>query len=133
MAASSATAGVVLRRRQRRSGSIWRAPCRRQAAPRCYWPGSRRRLMIMTDDALAVARPLQGRRIAVTRAHEQAGDLIARLRALGADPLECPAIAIAPPATYAPLDAALARLGEYDWIIFTSVNGVAAFRERLAL
>jgi uroporphyrinogen-III synthase len=78
------------------------------------------------------ASPLQGRRIIVTRAQEQAGSLVARLRALGAEPLECPAITIVPPATYAPLDAALAHLAQYDWVIFTSVNGVAAFLQRLA-
>ena len=76
--------------------------------------------------------PLQGRRIVVTRAQEQAGALVTQLRALGAEPLECPAIAIAPPTTYAPLDAAIGHLAQYHWVIFTSVNGVAAFRARLA-
>jgi uroporphyrinogen-III synthase len=78
----------------------------------------------------AVRAPLQGRRIVVTRARAQAGDLLAGLRALGAEPLACPAIAIAPPLSYAPLDAAVARLAGYDWLLFTSVNGVAAFAAR---
>ncbi len=77
-------------------------------------------------------RPLLGRRIVVTRARAQARDLVARLQALGAVPLECPAIRIVPPESYAPLDAALAHLDRYDWIVFTSVNGVAAFLARLA-
>lgn len=87
----------------------------------------------MDSAPAAVAPPLRGRRIVVTRARAQAGDLLAGLRALGAEPLACPAIAIAPPASYAPLDAALARLAEYDWLLFTSVNGVAAFVARRAL
>jgi uroporphyrinogen-III synthase len=85
----------------------------------------------MTDLAPATMLPLQGRRIVVTRAREQADDLIERLRALGAEPLACPAIAIAPPEDDAPLDAAIPQISSYDWVIFTSVNGVAAFMERL--
>jgi uroporphyrinogen III methyltransferase/synthase len=77
------------------------------------------------------AQPLAGRRIVVTRARAQAGDLVARLRELGAEPLECPAITIVPPASYAPLNAAISQIAQYNWIIFTSVNGVAAFLERL--
>ncbi len=67
--------------------------------------------------------PLAGRRIVITRAREQSGPLLAELRALGAEALECPAIAIAPPADYAPLDAALRALAGYDWLLFTSANG----------
>jgi uroporphyrinogen III methyltransferase/synthase len=76
--------------------------------------------------------PLRSKRIVVTRARDQAGDLVAQLRALGAEPLECPAIAIVPPLRYAPLDAAIQEVTEYDWVIFTSSNGVAFFLERLA-
>ncbi|HMA36308.1 MAG TPA: uroporphyrinogen-III synthase, partial [Chloroflexia bacterium] len=65
-------------------------------------------------------------------AQAQSGPLLADLRALGADAIECPAIAIAPPADYAPLDAALAGLAQYDWLIFTSANGVRAVFDRLA-
>jgi uroporphyrinogen-III synthase len=75
--------------------------------------------------------PLIGRRIAVTRAGEQAGDLIADLRALGATPVECPAISIAPLEDFAELDAAISRFETYDWVIFTSVNGVAAVASRM--
>jgi uroporphyrinogen III methyltransferase / synthase len=77
--------------------------------------------------------PLFGRRIVVTRAHEQAGNLVARLRELGADAIELPAIEIRPVEDYAALDAAIGRLDEYDWLIFTSANGVRYFLERLDL
>lgn len=76
--------------------------------------------------------PLAGRRIVVTRAKAQAGELLAQLRALGAEPLACPAIALAPPLDYGPLDQALDRLATYDWLILTSVNGVEALFNRLA-
>lgn len=82
-------------------------------------------------DEPARAAPLRDRHILVTRAREQAGGLLAQLRALGAAPVECPAIAIAPPQDGGPLDAAVARRADYDWIVFTSVNGVAAFVERV--
>lgn len=75
-------------------------------------------------------RPLEGRAIVVTRAREQAGDLSEKLKALGAQVIEFPTIEILPAEDYRPLDAALSRLGSYDWIIFTSANGVRFFRER---
>jgi uroporphyrinogen-III synthase len=75
---------------------------------------------------------LSGRRVVVTRPEEQAEGLCSRLRALGAEPVEFPVIAIAPPEPGGPLDQALARLSSYDWLIFTSVNGVECFWARLA-
>ena len=75
--------------------------------------------------------PLYGRTVVVTRAAEQAGGLAARLRQLGARVIEWPTIAIGPAASYAALDGAIARLESYDWLIFTSVNGVRCFVERL--
>ena len=77
-------------------------------------------------------KPLLGKNIVVTRAREQASELSARLSALGADALECPAIEIAPMPDYSACDSALNRLSEYGWVIFTSVNGVKYFWERLA-
>jgi uroporphyrinogen III methyltransferase/synthase len=74
---------------------------------------------------------LRGKRILVTRPRAQADSLCDRLRALGAQPIVFPTIAIAPPEDYGPLDEALAALREYDWAILTSVNGVAAFWGRL--
>jgi uroporphyrinogen III methyltransferase/synthase len=68
-------------------------------------------------------RPLHGRRIIVTRARVQASDLAARLTELGADVIEAPAIVIEP-ANAAPLRAALARLTDYQWALFTSQNAV---------
>jgi uroporphyrinogen-III synthase len=75
---------------------------------------------------------LKGRRILVTRPRAQAAALCDRLAALGAVPIPFPTIEIAPMEDYAALDRALAALERYDWLIFTSVNGVSAFWERLA-
>lgn len=77
------------------------------------------------------SRPLFGRRILVTRAREQASDFKAMLAELGADCIEFPTIGIAPPPSWEPLDSAVAKLSSYDWVIFTSVNGVRFFMERL--
>jgi uroporphyrinogen III methyltransferase/synthase len=77
-------------------------------------------------------RPLFGHRILVTRTREQASLLSARLRDLGAETVELPTIRIAPADDWAPLDGAIGQLSTFDWIIFTSVNGVQYFWERLA-
>src|SRR6266498_992197 len=77
-------------------------------------------------------RSLQGKRIAITRAEEQSAGLLARLSALGATSVVCPAIAIAPPADYTALDVAIGRLEQYDWLIVTSANGVRALLDRMA-
>jgi uroporphyrinogen-III synthase len=74
--------------------------------------------------------PLTNKRILITRASHQASDLAAQLEALGATPILIPTIEIIPPETYAPLDAALANLGSYNWLIFTSANAVEAFHQR---
>ncbi len=76
---------------------------------------------------------LAGKRIVITRPRAQAGDLAAKLEKLGARVIEFPTIEIQPAADYGPLDGALARIGSYDWLIFTSANGVRFFLERLAL
>jgi uroporphyrinogen III methyltransferase / synthase len=75
--------------------------------------------------------PLFGCRIVVTRAKGQAEALTFGLRALGADTVELPTIAIETALDSEPLDCAIARLDEYDWLIFTSANGVQFFLERL--
>jgi uroporphyrinogen III methyltransferase/synthase len=75
--------------------------------------------------------PLAGRTVAVTRATHQSESLSVRLSMLGAKVVECPAIAIAPLKDYSHLDAAIWNLGSYDWVIFTSANGVRAFVSRL--
>lgn len=77
-------------------------------------------------------RPLSGKRIVVTRAREQASSLVQALYAEGAEPIEFPVIQIVPPPDhYQALDEAVERLYEYDWVIFTSANGVRGFWERL--
>ncbi len=75
--------------------------------------------------------PLWGKRIIVTRAREQASDLSSRLRELGAEPIEYPVIAFVPPESFGALDEAIISVRHYDWIIFTSANGVRFFMERL--
>jgi uroporphyrinogen III methyltransferase/synthase len=77
--------------------------------------------------------PLAGVSVVITRAREQAGDLAGKLEALGAEVIEFPTIEIRPAEDYRALDAALANLASYDWLIFTSANGVKFFMERLEL
>jgi uroporphyrinogen-III synthase len=75
--------------------------------------------------------PLSGWRILTTRASKQAGGLAAPLREMGAEVVEIPTIEIKPPRSYKALDTALRKLGEYNWLILTSVNGVEALFSRL--
>lgn len=75
--------------------------------------------------------PLFGKRIVVTRAREQASELSGKLRALGADVVELPVIALRPLDDYTALDNAIASLSTYDWLIFTSTNAVEYFLQRL--
>ena len=77
-------------------------------------------------------RPLFARRIVVTRARSQASRLSARLADLGAEAVEMPAIRIEPPADTAPLADAVADVARFDWIVFTSANGVDGFFDALA-
>jgi uroporphyrinogen III methyltransferase/synthase len=77
------------------------------------------------------ARPLFGKRILVTRPRDQAAELVHALEAAGAETIEAPMIRIAPPDDFGPLDDACARVGEFDWIVFSSSNGVDAFFDRL--
>jgi uroporphyrinogen III methyltransferase / synthase len=78
------------------------------------------------------ARPLAGLTVLVPRARDQASDFSALLRARGAEPLEVPTIEIRPVASTAALDQAVEDLaaGRFDWVVLTSVNGVAALRAR---
>lgn len=73
---------------------------------------------------------LHNKRILITRTRHQASDLVAQLEALGAIPILIPTIEIVPPETYAPLDAALAQLEAWDWLLFTSANAVEVFADR---
>ncbi|MCY4581623.1 MAG: uroporphyrinogen-III C-methyltransferase [Chloroflexi bacterium] len=76
--------------------------------------------------------PLFGKRVLVTRSRTQAGSLSAMLTAQGADAVELPTIAVEPLPDTSALDAALADLESFDWVIFTSTNGVDAVFRRLA-
>ncbi len=75
------------------------------------------------------ATSLTGRRIAITRAREQASELAARLAALGAEVVELPLIRVAKHIEKDTLADVMLELGGYDWIVFTSTNGVAFFFE----
>lgn len=76
-------------------------------------------------------RPLFGKTIVVTRSRAQASDMVARLTELGAHCLEFPVIKTIPPEDPSAIDRAIDLLSDYHWIIFTSVNGVDAFFNRL--
>ncbi|TDF97620.1 uroporphyrinogen-III C-methyltransferase [Paenibacillus piri] len=79
-------------------------------------------------------KPLFGRRILVTRARSQASDLVSQIEELGGEAVEFPVIRIQPPtkaAAQQALGLALQRLPDFDWVLFTSVNGVERFFEEL--
>ena len=90
-------------------------------------------VVALREDGLAwfEKKPLFGRRVVVTRARAQAGELSRELETLGAAVFEFPTIEIKPPENFGPLDKAIRDLDSFDWIVFTSVNGVQAFVERL--
>lgn len=76
-------------------------------------------------------KPLFGRTVVVTRAREQASDSAAMLASRGARVIQFPTIRIVPMPDYAELDDAVSHLSRYGWVVFTSVNGVRFFRQRL--
>jgi uroporphyrinogen III methyltransferase/synthase len=77
-------------------------------------------------------RPLFGQTIVVTRTRHQASEISQKLEELGAAVIEAPTIELHEPTDLAAVDAALKRAGDFDWICFTSANGVTAARKRLA-
>ena len=79
---------------------------------------------------MSAARPLEGKRIVVTRAVEQARELTARLENMGAVVLLFPAVSFSEPSDTTELDRAIRRLGEFDWILFTSANAARFFGNR---
>jgi uroporphyrinogen-III synthase len=79
----------------------------------------------------ATEKPLAGKRIVVTRAPEQAGDLIRMLTHMGAEIIALPAVAFESPEDSQALDRALAELGSFDWVLFTSQNAVRFVSDRL--
>jgi uroporphyrinogen III methyltransferase/synthase len=74
---------------------------------------------------------LRGKKILITRARNQAGQFSTHLRKLGAEVIEVPTIEVVPPLRWEELDRTIDQLESYDWIIFTSANGVKFFWERL--
>jgi uroporphyrinogen III methyltransferase/synthase len=76
-------------------------------------------------------RPLFGRTVLVTRPEHQSHDLSHRLRGLGANVLYQPAIEIGPPRDWSIVDGVVERLAEFDWLVFSSANGVKYFFDRL--
>jgi hydroxymethylbilane synthase len=76
-------------------------------------------------------RPLAGRRVIITRAIKQSGEITRALDMLGAECVSCPTIEIKEPSSWAQLDRALIHLSWYDWLVFTSANGVDYFLRRL--
>jgi len=82
-------------------------------------------------DEWATERPLLGQRIVITRPHHQADDLVDQLTVLGAECVLQPAIEIGPPTNWKPVDDAIDRLAECDWLVFSSANGVRYFLDRL--
>jgi len=77
------------------------------------------------------SKPLFGKGVVITRPERQADDLAKLLIKEGANPIHFPTIKIVPPPSWRELDAAIKKLEDYDWLIFTSANGVAFFFERL--
>src|SRR5262249_16286693 len=77
--------------------------------------------------------PLFGQRVVVTRPADESGRAAASLEALGAEALLAPTVTIGPPDDLAPLDDAIPRLSTFDWLVFTSGNGVRYFLNRLEL
>jgi uroporphyrinogen-III synthase len=82
------------------------------------------------NNAAPIGAPLSGRSVIVTRTLAQAHTLIEPLEALGAEVLAFPVLQTVDPEDWAPLDAAIASLASYDWVVLTSTNGVDRFVKR---
>ena len=76
-------------------------------------------------------RPLFGKRILTTRAQEQVAEFSQLLMAYGAEPVELSTIRLVQPTNWEAVDEAIDRISRFDWLIFTSVNGVTPFMQRL--
>ena len=82
-------------------------------------------------DSPSATAPLAGRTIVITRARAQADEFVTELERYGAHTIICPTIEISDPESYDRLDEAIDHLFGYDWLVFTSVNGVDHFLQRL--
>jgi len=85
-----------------------------------------------SKESQITGRPLEGRTVVVTRALKQSAEFAAELERYGARVVACPVIEIAEPESFAALDEAIENLFGYDWVVFTSANGVESFLRRLA-
>lgn len=85
----------------------------------------------MNKESFNKAYPLSGKRILITRAKNQAGELSALIEEKGGAAIEFPVIKIIPPKDSRPYQKALEQLDTFDWVIFTSVNGVNSFFSKL--
>jgi uroporphyrinogen III methyltransferase/synthase len=88
-------------------------------------------LIVEAGTVQAACGPLAGRRVLVTRPAGQGEDVASRVRAAGGGCIAVPLVEIAPPESCAALDEGMRHAATYDWIVFSSVNGVQAFVERL--
>ncbi|MYD70090.1 MAG: hydroxymethylbilane synthase [Acidobacteria bacterium] len=93
--------------------------------------GARVARALLEGGAGRLLRPLAGRRVLITRPHHQAADFADALRVLGAEPVIVPMIRIVAPDDDRPLAQACADAASFDWIVFTSANGVEAMLSRL--
>jgi uroporphyrinogen-III synthase len=88
--------------------------------------------MFKTEGTTTDNRPMSGKRILVTRPRAQAGEFVKHLTMLGGIPIEFPTIQIVPPSdNYSSLDASLRQIETFDWVVFTSINGVIHTLSRL--
>jgi uroporphyrinogen-III synthase len=88
---------------------------------------------LSTELNVSSSLPLTGKRILVTRAVQQAGKLSGGLTALGAESVEVPVLEVRAPDSYEPLDSAIKKLKQFNWLILTSANTVQAVAARCAL
>ena len=78
-------------------------------------------------------RPLSGKTVVITRTRGQAAEFARLLKNYGARVIEFPTIEVIPPDSWKNADKAIDRLDTYQWLIFTSTNGVKFFLKRLRL
>lgn len=86
---------------------------------------------ISSIDRHSSLKPLSGVTVVVTRASEQSNQFVSLLEQVGATVLSMSCLCISPPSSYAKLDEAIANIHQFDWLIFTSTNGIDYFLERL--
>jgi uroporphyrinogen-III synthase len=87
--------------------------------------------MSQPDVRIGACGPLAGKRVMVTRARSQVRELAEKIEALGGETYAFPLLKMVPPDDPGKLDAAILRLETFDWVVFTSVNGVRFFFERM--